>query len=58
MVEHHIISLGRNEGRGIRMKVPLPDEERLLSMIKKILETYQLGRDQNAVSPMAPKPKD
>jgi len=57
MVEHHIISLGRNEGRGIRVKVPLPDEERLLSMIKKILETYQLGRDQNAVSPLAPKEK-
>src|SRR6185312_9209798 len=57
MVEHHIISLGRNEGRGIRVKVPLPDEERLLSMIKKILETYQSGRDQNAVSPLAPKEK-
>ena len=55
MVEHHIISLGRNEGRGIRVKVPLSDEERLLSTIKKMLGTYQPGRDQNAVSPLAPK---
>jgi hypothetical protein len=57
MVEHHIISLGRNEGRGIRVKVPLSDEERLLSTIKKMLGTYQPGRDQNAVSPLAPKPR-
>ena len=56
VVEHHIISLGRNEGRGIRVKVPLSDEERLLSTIKKILGTYQPGRDQNAVSPVMPKP--
>ena len=57
MVEHHIISLGRNEGRSIRVKVPLSDEERLLPTIKKILETYQPGRDQNAVSPLMPKEK-
>ena len=57
VVEHHIFSLGRNEGRGIRVKVPLQDEERLTSMIKKMLETYQPGRDQNAVSPLAPKEK-
>ncbi len=55
MVEHHIISLGRNEGRGIRVKVPLVDEARLLSTIKKMLKTYQPGRDQNAVSPLIPK---
>ncbi|MFY4729080.1 hypothetical protein, partial [Nitrospira sp. BLG_2] len=52
MVEHHIISLGRNEGRGIRVKVPLVDEARLLSTIKKMLKTYQPGRDQNAVGPL------
>jgi phosphotransferase system HPr-like phosphotransfer protein len=57
VVEHHIMSLGRNEGRGIRVKVPLSDEERLMSTIKKMLETYQPGRDQNAVSPLAPKPE-
>ena len=56
VVEHHIISLGRNEGRGIRVKVPLSDEERLLLTIKKMLGTYQPGRDQNAVSPVMPKP--
>jgi hypothetical protein len=57
MVEHHIISLGRNEGRGIRVKVPLMDEERLLSTVRKMLEAYQPGRDQNAVSPLIPKEK-
>ncbi len=57
MVEHHIISLGRNEGRGIRVKVPLSDEERFMSTIKKMLKTYQPGRDQNAVSPLVPKEK-
>jgi hypothetical protein len=49
------MSLGRNEGRGIRVKVPLSDEERVMSLLKKMLETYQPGRDQNAVSPLAPK---
>ena len=55
VVEHHIMSLGRNEGRGIRVKVPLVAEERLMSTIKNMLEAYQPGRDQNAVSPLAPK---
>ncbi len=55
VVEHHIFSLGRNEGRGIRVKVPLADEARLMSMITTMLETYQPGRDQNAVSPLIPK---
>ena len=57
VVEHHIMSLGRNEGRGIRVKVPLMAEEQLMSTIKNMLETYQPGRDQNAVSPLAPKPE-
>lgn len=55
VVEHHIFSLGRNEGRGIRVKVPLVDEARLMSAITPMLETYQPGRDQNAVSPLIPK---
>ena len=55
MIEHHIFSLGRNEGRGIRVKTPLSAEERLMSVTKKMLETYQPGRDQNAVSPLVPK---
>jgi hypothetical protein len=56
MIEHHIFSLGRNEGRGIRIKVPLSAEERVMPAITKMLETYQPGRDQNAVSPLIPKP--
>jgi hypothetical protein len=56
MVEHHIFSLGRNEGRGIRIKVPLSAEERVLPLVTRMLETYQPGRDQNAVSPLVPKP--
>ena len=56
MIERHIFSLGRNEGRGIRIKVPLSTEERVRPTIMKMLETYQPGRDQNAVSPLIPKP--
>ena len=58
MIEHHIFSLGRNEGRGIRIKVPLSAEEQVLPLVTKMLETYQPGRDQNAVSPLVPKPRD
>ncbi len=57
MIEHHFMSLGRNEGRGIRVKVPLSGEHQLMPMIERMLATYQLGRDQNAVSPLAPKPE-
>ena len=56
IVEHHIFSLGRNEGRGIRIKVPLSAENHVLPTITNMLETYQPGRDQNAVSPLIPKP--
>jgi hypothetical protein len=56
MIEHHIFSLGRNEGRGIRIKVPLAAEERVMPAITRMLQTYQPGRDQNAVSPLIPKP--
>jgi hypothetical protein len=56
MIERHIFSLGRNEGRGIRIKAPLSVEEQVMPTITRMLETYQPGRDQNAVSPIAPKP--
>jgi hypothetical protein len=56
MVERHIFSLGRNEGRGIRVKVPLSAEEQVMPSVMRMLETYQPGRDQNAVSPLVPKP--
>jgi hypothetical protein len=56
MVEHHIFSLGRNEGRGIRIKVPFSAEKQVLPLVTRMLETYQPGRDQNAVSPLVPKP--
>jgi hypothetical protein len=56
MIEHHIFTLGRNEGRGIRIKVPLSAEGRVMPAITRMLETYQPGRDQNAVSPLVPKP--
>jgi hypothetical protein len=55
MIERHIFSLGRNEGRGIRIKAPLSAEEQVMPTITRMLETYQPGRDQNAVSPIAPK---
>ena len=56
MIERHIFSLGRNEGRGIRIKVPLSAEDRVMPAITRMLQTYQPGRDQNAVSPLIPKP--
>jgi hypothetical protein len=56
IIEHHIFSLGRNEGRGIRIKVPLSVEDRVMPTITRMLATYQPGRDQNAVSPIVPKP--
>lgn len=56
IIEHHIFSLGRNEGRGIRIKIPLSADEGVMSTITKMLETYQPGRDQNAISPIVPKP--
>lgn len=55
IIEHHLFSLGRNEGRGVRVKVPRSAEEQVMPIIKKMLETYQPGRDQNAVSPLVPK---
>lgn len=55
MFELHIFSLGRNEGRGVRIKVPVSAQADLLPSVTKMLETYQPGRDQNAVSPLAQK---
>jgi hypothetical protein len=57
MVEHHILSLGRNEGRGIRVKVPRAMEDKLMPIIERMVAGYQPGRDQNAVSPLKPKPE-
>jgi hypothetical protein len=56
MLEFHIFSLGRNEGRGVRIKMPVSAQDQLMPAITRMLETYQPGRDQNAVSPLAPKP--
>jgi len=57
MIEHHIMSLGRNEGRGVRVKVPLSEEGRLMPAVMLMLKSYRPGRDQNAVSPLVPKEK-
>lgn len=57
MIEHHILSVGRNEGRGIRVKVPRAMEDKLMPIIERMVAGYQPGRDQNAVSPLKPKPE-
>ena len=57
MLEVHIFTLGRNEGRGVRIKVPESAQEALLPLVAQMLETYQPGRDQNAVSPIVQKPE-
>ncbi|MBX3302156.1 MAG: hypothetical protein KF693_08065 [Nitrospira sp.] len=54
--EFHIFSLGRNEGRGVRIKLPADRITQLMPTITRVLESYEAGRDQNAVSPVMPKP--
>jgi hypothetical protein len=54
MREIHIMSVGRNEGRGVRVKTTASDTGTIIPLVTKLLETYQAGRDQNAVSPFAP----
>jgi len=54
-IELHIFSLGRNDGRGIRMKFPATSRTALMPILAEMLKTYQAGRDQNAVSPFVPK---
>jgi hypothetical protein len=56
MREIHIVSLGRNEGRGVRIKIPASSNGTIMPLVRKLLESYQPGRDQNAVSPFASKP--
>ena len=54
MREIHIMSLGRNEGRGVRIKMPASRSDTMMAIVTTLLESYQPGRDQNAVSPFAP----
>lgn len=54
-IELHIFSLGRNEGRGVRIKFPASSRAALMPILAEMLKTYRPGRDQNAVSPFAPK---
>ena len=58
MREIHIMSVGRNEGRGVRVKNPASTTGTMAPLVKKLLESYQAGRDQNAVSPFAPTRSD
>ncbi|MDF0665481.1 MAG: hypothetical protein P0119_05310 [Nitrospira sp.] len=57
MLEVHIFSLGRNEGRGVRIKMPVDRTAQLMPTIRRMLQFYEAGRDQNAVSPIVPKEK-
>jgi hypothetical protein len=53
IAEFHIFSVGRNEGRGVRIKVPDGDRKAMMPTFAQILQTYEPGRDQDAVSPFA-----
>ena len=53
MREVHIMSVGRNEGRGVRIKIPASDTGAMIHLVTKLLKTYHAGRDQNAASPFA-----
>ena len=57
MQEIHIFSLGRNEGRGVRIKVPAAAHKAFMPVTDQVLGTFDPGRDQNAVSPFVPKEK-
>jgi hypothetical protein len=58
MREIHIMSVGRNEGRGVRIKTSESSAGTIAPLVTKLLETYHPGRDQNAVSPFAPTTGD
>ena len=58
MIELHIFSLGRNEGRGVRIKFPAASRTTLMPIVADILQTYRPGRDQDAVSPFVPREGD
>jgi hypothetical protein len=53
VMEFHIFSVGRNEGRGVRIKLPASARTTLMPTISQVLQTYEPGRDQDAVSPYA-----
>lgn len=57
IIEMHIVSLGRNEGRGMRIRFPAEHRKALMPIISEMLQTYQPGRDQDAVSPFVPAPR-
>jgi hypothetical protein len=57
IIEMHIFSLGRNEGRGVRIRFPAEHRKALMPIISEMLQTYQPGRDQDAVSPFVPAPR-
>ena len=57
MQEIHIFSLGRNDGRGVRIKVPAAAHKAFMPITGQMLGTFDPGRDQNAVSPFVPKEK-
>jgi hypothetical protein len=50
-IEIHIFSVGRNEGRGVRIKMPASARRTLMPTFSHVLQTYEPGRDQDAVSP-------
>ena len=51
IIEFHIFSVGRNEGRGVRIKLPASERAALMPVISQILQSYDPGRNQDAVSP-------
>jgi hypothetical protein len=48
MIEFHIFSVGRTEGRGVRIKLSDADRAALMPSIAQMLQTYEPGRDQDA----------
>ena len=51
MLEFHIFSLGRTEGRDVRIRMPAADRIAMMPAISRVLQSYDAGRDQDTVRP-------
>lgn len=54
MREIHTLSLGRNEGRGGRIKIPASSKGTMTPLVAKIMESYQPDGTRTRYAPYAP----
>ena len=51
MLEFHIFSIGRTEGRDVRIKMPAADRVAMMPTISRVLQSYDAGRDPDTGRP-------